>query len=211
DSPTLRLEQSGASGFTPQTWDVAGNETNFFVRDATGGSDLPFRIRAGAPSDALFIDSDGDIGLGTSSPSVQLQVGTTTTPGDAYITGALTIDGEVEVVNKSIDVDKDVKVGRDLILRRNLEMTDNYDEVTDIPFFILDRNNSSNAADDVMLLRVDGAGNLAINGTLTENGVPLDTEGTRNQIRDLEAENEELRARIERLERLVEELATRDQ
>ncbi len=26
DSPTLRLEQDGSSGFTPQTWDVAGNE-----------------------------------------------------------------------------------------------------------------------------------------------------------------------------------------
>ncbi|MFQ5526068.1 MAG: hypothetical protein ACE5GX_07365, partial [Thermoanaerobaculia bacterium] len=35
DTPTLRLEQDGSSGFTPQTWDVAGNETNFFIRDAT--------------------------------------------------------------------------------------------------------------------------------------------------------------------------------
>ena len=44
DSPTLRLEQDGFSGFSAQTWDVAGNETNFFVRDATNGSTLPFRI-----------------------------------------------------------------------------------------------------------------------------------------------------------------------
>ncbi len=41
DTPTLRLEQDGSSGFTPQTWDVAGNETNFFIRDATNGSTLP--------------------------------------------------------------------------------------------------------------------------------------------------------------------------
>jgi hypothetical protein len=47
DSPTLRLEQNGSSGFTPQTWDVAGNETNFFVRDVTHSSNLPFRIRPG--------------------------------------------------------------------------------------------------------------------------------------------------------------------
>ncbi|MCB0635619.1 MAG: hypothetical protein KDC54_03325, partial [Lewinella sp.] len=35
DTPTLRLEQDQSSGWTPQTWDVAGNETNFFVRDVT--------------------------------------------------------------------------------------------------------------------------------------------------------------------------------
>ncbi|RMH15511.1 MAG: hypothetical protein D6696_20475, partial [Acidobacteria bacterium] len=37
DTPTLRLQQDGSSGFEPQTWDVAGNETNFFIRDVTNG------------------------------------------------------------------------------------------------------------------------------------------------------------------------------
>ena len=32
DTPALRLQQDGSSGFAPQTWDVAGNETNFFIR-----------------------------------------------------------------------------------------------------------------------------------------------------------------------------------
>lgn len=74
DTPTLRLEQDGSSGFTPQTWDVAGNETNFFIRDATTGSRLPFRIRPAAPSNSLFIDTDGDVGLGTSSPGTVFHV-----------------------------------------------------------------------------------------------------------------------------------------
>lgn len=75
DSPTLRLEQNGSSGFTPQTWDVAGNETNFFVRDVTNGSNLAFRIRPGSGTDdALFIDSDGDIGMGTDNISGALHV-----------------------------------------------------------------------------------------------------------------------------------------
>ena len=69
DTPTLRLQQDGSSGFAPQTWDVAGNETNFFVRDVTNGSTLPFRIRPGAPSSSIFIDVDGDVGFRTSSPS----------------------------------------------------------------------------------------------------------------------------------------------
>jgi hypothetical protein len=69
NTPTLRLEQDGSSGFTPQTWDVAGNETNFFVRDATNGSQLPFKIKPGADHNSLVIDSDNDIGIGILSPS----------------------------------------------------------------------------------------------------------------------------------------------
>ncbi len=86
DSPTLRLEQDGSSGFTPQTWDVAGNETNFFVRDATNGSALPFRIRASAPGDSLFIDTDGDIGLGTATPSTTLHVRRASSGSDVILT-----------------------------------------------------------------------------------------------------------------------------
>jgi len=68
NTPTLRLEQDGSSGFAPQTWDVAGNEANFFIRDATNGSTLPFRIRPGAPTGAIDIHANGNIGFGSSSP-----------------------------------------------------------------------------------------------------------------------------------------------
>jgi len=74
NTPTLRLEQDGSSGFGAQTWDVAGNEANFFVRDATSGSTLPFRIFPGAPSNAISIEASGDIGLGTTSPAAPLHV-----------------------------------------------------------------------------------------------------------------------------------------
>jgi hypothetical protein len=74
DTPTMRLQQDGSSGFTPQTWDVAGNETNFFVRDATNGSSLPFRISGGAPQNSIFIASDGDVGLGSDSPNANLDI-----------------------------------------------------------------------------------------------------------------------------------------
>ena len=74
NTPTLRLEQDGSSGFTPQTWDVAGNETNFFVRDVTNSSKLPFRIRPGAPSSSIDIAADGDVGIGTGSPNAPLHV-----------------------------------------------------------------------------------------------------------------------------------------
>jgi len=74
DTPTLRLEQNGSSGFTPQTFDVAANEANFFIRDVTNGSRLSFRIRPGAPESSIDIASDGDVGFGTSSPSAPLHV-----------------------------------------------------------------------------------------------------------------------------------------
>ncbi len=74
DTPTLRLAQDGSSGFAPQTWDVAGNETSFFVRDATNGSTLPFRILPGSPSGSMDIASCGNVGIGTGSPSSKLHI-----------------------------------------------------------------------------------------------------------------------------------------
>jgi hypothetical protein len=74
DTPALRLEQTGASGWTPQTWDVAGNESNFFIRDVTNGSKLPFRIKPGAPTNSIFINPEGNVGLNTTSPNYKLHV-----------------------------------------------------------------------------------------------------------------------------------------
>ena len=74
DTPTLRLQQDGSSGFAPQTWDVAGNETNFFIRDVTNGSKLPFRIKPGAPDNQIYIDNDSQIGMGTNNPEASLHL-----------------------------------------------------------------------------------------------------------------------------------------
>ena len=74
DSPTVRLEQDGSDGFTPQTYDIAANESNFFIRDVTNGSKLFFRSKPGAPEDSIFIAADGDIGLGTDAPDGPLHI-----------------------------------------------------------------------------------------------------------------------------------------
>ncbi|HTG36040.1 MAG TPA: tail fiber domain-containing protein [Thermoanaerobaculia bacterium] len=74
NTPAMRLEQNNSGGFTAQTWDVAGNEANFFVRDVTGGSRLPFRIRPGAPTSSIDINASGNVGIGTASPSTKLHV-----------------------------------------------------------------------------------------------------------------------------------------
>jgi hypothetical protein len=74
NTPAHRFEQTNAGGFTAQTWDVAGNEANFFVRDVTGGSRLPFRIRPGAPTSSIDISASGLVGIGTASPINALDV-----------------------------------------------------------------------------------------------------------------------------------------
>lgn len=69
DTPAIRLEQNNSGGFTAQTWDVGANEANFFVRDVTSGSRLPFRIRPGATTSSIDINANGDVGINTASPN----------------------------------------------------------------------------------------------------------------------------------------------
>lgn len=74
NTPGVRLDQTNAGGFTAQTWDIGGNEANFFIRDLTGGSKLSFRIRPGAPTSSIDIAASGRVGMGTASPQANLDV-----------------------------------------------------------------------------------------------------------------------------------------
>ena len=74
NTPALRQEQNNTGGYTAQTWDVAGNEANFFVRDVTAGSSLPLRIRPGAPHASVDIAGNGNVGLGTPRPAAPLHL-----------------------------------------------------------------------------------------------------------------------------------------
>lgn len=79
DTPAIRLEQNNSGGFTAQTWDIAGNEANFFVRDVTSGSRLPFRIRPGAPTSSIDISASGNVGILNASPGASLDISGNTT------------------------------------------------------------------------------------------------------------------------------------
>jgi hypothetical protein len=74
DTPAIRQEQTSGGGFTAQTWDIGANEANWFVRDVTGGSRLPLRIRPGAPTSSIDIAASGNVGAGTASPTERLHV-----------------------------------------------------------------------------------------------------------------------------------------
>src|SRR5262249_3983544 len=74
NTPAMRYEQNNSGGFNAQTWDIGANEANFFVRDVTSGSRLPFRIRPGAPTSSIDIAASGNVGIGTASPTARLDI-----------------------------------------------------------------------------------------------------------------------------------------
>lgn len=97
DTPTLRLDQDGLSGWAPQSWDVAANESNFFVRDVTSGSTLPFRIFPGSPTNTLTL-KNGKVGIGTDNPSQELHVIGNAQVDGAFYFGDDEIDGNWRVI-----------------------------------------------------------------------------------------------------------------
>ncbi len=71
---------------------------NFFVRDSTNGSTLPFKIRPGAPTDTLVLEADGTLGLGSALPISEGGTGATdaaTARANLGIEGNLTKAGIV--------------------------------------------------------------------------------------------------------------------
>lgn len=184
DTPTLRLEQNNSSGFAAQTWDVAGNETNFFVRDTTNGSKIPFKIIPGAPTNSLYVNNAGNIGVGTSSPSEKVHVVGSDSP---------------EILIQDTTDNSNDKPG--LVLRSPASVnggdwrfeTDNagnfqidYGPSTGAEFLITDTTGSTNGA-------VTIAGDLTVNGvfsnpssrTLKEGFEPVDTRKVLTKVMGL--------------------------
>jgi hypothetical protein len=117
---------------------VAGNETNFFVRDATNGSKLPFRIEPNSPSSSLSIRSSGNIGVGTWSPAYPLELETT---GEDAVFVAERTDGAMATVAALEDV---VQLGS------------------------ISNHGVAFVVNGVPVMLLDSSGNLTIEGALTE-------------------------------------------
>jgi len=68
DTPTLRFEQDNSDGWGAYTWDIAGNEANFFVRNVATAK-LPFRIFSNAHDNVLNV-RNSSVGIGTINPNI---------------------------------------------------------------------------------------------------------------------------------------------
>ena len=103
DTPAIRLEQNNSGGFTAQTWDIGGNEANFFVRSVTTGSQLPFRIRPGAPTSSIDISAAGNVGIGTASPIHKMDVAGNVTIGPGF-NGSVTVPANGLIVEGGVGI-----------------------------------------------------------------------------------------------------------
>ncbi len=168
NTPGLRLEQNSSGGFTAQSWDLAGNEANFFLRDVTNGSRLPFRIRPGAPTSSIDVAASGNVGIGTASPSSKLHV-LAGAGGSGLFTSTATgsTDGKLLVSNTS-----GTTIGRELLelnnngdaalIYKDSSATQRWSTGTNGANFII--NDQAHTGTEFALT---DTGNLTVSGTVT--------------------------------------------
>jgi hypothetical protein len=181
NTPAMRLEQSSSGGFTAQTWDIAGNEANFFVRDVTGGSRLPFRIRPGAPTSSIDIAATGKVGVGTASPSAKLHV----TGSDG--TTKLLVQ-ETSGTTTAREIAEFQNNGGSVVIFEDTSVAQRWANGTVGANFAMDEQ--AHAGTEFLLTNT---GNLTISGTLTQNS----DRTTKTDI--LGVEPEEVLAKVDRL------------
>jgi hypothetical protein len=154
NTPGIRLEQNSSGGFSAQTWDIAGNEANFFIRDVTSGSRLPFRIRPGAPTSSLDIAANGNVGFGTASPSTHLVLNSV---GQAFTTLGQFL------ITDSADQNRNLRFGYDTALESGWIQASKI--ATDFMPLLLNPNGGN-----VGILTTAPTATLSVNGTANKPG-----------------------------------------
>ncbi|MGI2059807.1 tail fiber domain-containing protein [Shewanella baltica] len=189
NTPAVRLEQNNSSGFTAQTWDVAGNESNFFIRDVTNGSKLPFKIAPGAPTNALYINYSGNIGIGTAAPNGKLVVadgnvgfGTSSPSTKLHV-----VDSTSATITSSSVLVENTNAGLNAVLLELKNSGTSYIKFTNalaspsaVGYWLMGAKNNGTFSllndKNFQVMVVDDAGNMNVKGTVTANNVLLTSD-----------------------------------
>lgn len=218
DTPAMRLEQDNTGGYPAQTWDVAGNEANFFVRDVTGGSLLPFRIRPGAPTSSIDIAASGAVGIGTASPASRLQVNQLANSNTVLL--ALDDSGNLEI-NGTLTESSDVNAKENFA---PVDPSEVLDKVSEIPVTSWNFKHDDDGLRHIGPMAQDFHAAFGVGSDETRLA-PLDVNGVtlaaiqgldrvrRDQearIEELSKRNAELEARLAAIERIAGDLLARE-
>lgn len=176
NTPTLRLEQDTSGSFATSVWDIAANESGFFIKDETGGT-VPVRIKTGAPDNSLHVAVNGDVGFGTSSPAASVNV--VRSDGSAAISVeersattqqrdllSLTNNGAAQLSFTNTAGASDVSWTTGLTADDGF--TFDLDSTGGFEFVLTDDGQLTVGPNGAASLHLDATGNLTINGTLTQ-------------------------------------------
>ncbi|EGM69342.1 tail fiber domain-containing protein [Shewanella sp. HN-41] len=188
NTPAIRLEQDGSSGFSAQTWDIGSNEANFFIRDVTGGSKLPFKIVPGAPNNSLYINASGNVGIGTASPNGKLVVangnvgfGTSSPSTKLHV-----VDADSANLATSTALLENTNTGLNAVLLELKNPGASYIKLTNalaspvVGYWLMGAKNDGSFAllndKNFQVMTIDNAGNMNVKGTVTANNVLLTSD-----------------------------------
>ena len=154
-APSYTLREDDASS---QTWLMASYGGTFAVRDTTvSGTAYPFQIEAATPSNTLFLDSSGKVGIGTTSPlsvTKGLHVVHANNEGNPTYTGA-----EVGIFQRNFNSSQGAAIS--IVGGSNSESTVNFADKDDANVGQINYQHSTNS----MLFRTNDTVQLSMNNT----------------------------------------------
>ena len=103
--PAIRFQDNNG-----QDWELEADDTSFAVSDVTNGS-RPLQIEPGGPSNSLYLEASGEVGIGTSGPQAKL-----------HVVGGTQLDGDLAVLSSKAAKENLVLVDAPAVLARLAEL-----------------------------------------------------------------------------------------
>lgn len=121
-SPAYKLDVNGIIGVKGQRV-LDENGTTIQMGDLAGGDGYRSLVLRAGDQDRVFINTSGDVGIGTNGPSAKLDVnGSTTIAGLTTLNNSVTISSNgVTTINNILNVNNQLNLTGDAIINGNIE------------------------------------------------------------------------------------------